>query len=201
MYMLDEKETSVTPGTEESNKENNSKKVNSAKKEMLSMLLYIGVVIIAALLLNRFVIQKVQVDGQSMEPALHSQEQLILEKVSYNFVKPERFDIVVLHPPGYDKSTLYIKRVIGLPGETVQIIDGEIYINGEELEESYGKEEIGNPGIARSPITLGDDEYFVLGDNRNASEDSRSIGVIPRENIVGKAVLRLWPLNKFGLLH
>ena len=96
-----------------------------------------------------------------------------------------------------------IKRIIGLPGETVQIDEnGNIYINGELLEENYGAETIQNPGRAANPITLGDDEYFVMGDNRNNSKDSRSeeVGNVKRSQIIGRAWLRIWPLNKFGLL-
>ena len=99
-------------------------------------------------------------------------------------------------------NTYYIKRIIGLPGETVQIADGTIYINGEVLEESYGREVMQDPGIAAEPITLGEDEYFVLGDNRNQSSDSRdpSVGLIHRDEIIGRAWLRIWPLNSFGIL-
>jgi signal peptidase I len=106
-------------------------------------------------------------------------------------------------PFQYDRDTYYIKRIIGLPGETVQIdYDGNIYIDGEILKESYGKEVIQNPGRASEPITLGDDEYFVMGDNRNNSSDSRdpSVGNIKREDIIGRAFIRIWPLSSFGLL-
>ncbi len=95
-----------------------------------------------------------------------------------------------------------MKRIIGLPGETVQIdLSGNIYINGEILEEDYGLEPINFPGLAQDPITLGEDEYFVLGDNRNNSSDSRdpSVGNIKRDDIMGKAWVRIWPLNKFGV--
>ena len=99
------------------------------------------------------------------------------------------------------ENEYYVKRVIGLPGETVQIIGEEIYINGELLKEDYGKEPITNPGRAAEPITLGEDEYFVLGDNREVSLDSRytQVGNVKRENIGGKAILRIWPLNQFGI--
>ena len=102
----------------------------------------------------------------------------------------------------YEEDTYYIKRIIGLPGETVQIADGEIYINGEVLEESYGREVMQDAGLAAEPITLGDDEYFVLGDNRNYSSDSRdpSVALIHRKEIIGRAWLRIWPLDSFGIL-
>lgn len=137
-----------------------------------------------------------------MEPTLSNNDQLILDKISYRFSEPKRFDIIVF-PFQYKENTYYVKRVIGLPGETVQIdLEGNIYINGEILEEDYGKEKINFPGLAVEPITLGDDEYFVMGDNRNNSSDSRdpSVGNIRRSNIIGKAWVRIWPLNKFGVL-
>ena len=106
-------------------------------------------------------------------------------------------------PFQYEKNTFYIKRIIGLPGETVEIdSDGVIYINGKELTEYYGREIIADPGIARDKITLGADEYFVMGDNRNNSTDSRSsiVGNIHKKDILGRAWLRIWPLHEFELL-
>ena len=105
------------------------------------------------------------------------EDNLIVDKITYRFREPERFDIIVF-PFEYEDNTFYIKRIIGLPGETVQIDrDGNIFINGEILEEGYGKEVIQEPGRAYEPITLGEDEYFVLGDNRNNSSDSRDMSV------------------------
>ena len=171
-------------------------------KEIISTILYILEVLLGTYLLITFVGQRTSVSGSSMEPTLSNNDQLILDKISYRFSEPKRFDIIVF-PFQYKENTYYVKRVIGLPGETVQIdLEGNIYINGEILEEDYGKEKINFPGLAVEPITLGDDEYFVMGDNRNNSSDSRdpSVGNIRRSNIIGKAWVRIWPLNKFGVL-
>ena len=100
------------------------------------------------------------------------------------------------------ENTYYIKRIIGLPGETVQVIDGYMYINGKKLDEHYGAEVMEDPGIAAEPIKLGDDEYFVLGDNRNHSSDSRvaSVGVLTRDMLIGRAWVRIYPFNKIGVI-
>ena len=173
----------------------------SPLKELLSMLIYIGVVLGVTFLIITFVGQRTHVSGESMENTLDNGDQLIVDKITYRFQDPERFDIIVF-PFHYKENTYYIKRIIGLPGETVQIADGTIYINGEVLEESYGREVMQDAGIAAEPITLGEDEYFVLGDNRNQSSDSRdpSVGLIHRDEIIGRAWLRIWPLNSFGIL-
>lgn len=159
-------------------------------------------VLLGTYLLITFVGQRTSVSGSSMEPTLSNNDQLILDKISYRFSEPQRFDIIVF-PFQYAEKTFYVKRIIGLPGETVQIdLQGNIYINGQILNEDYGKETINFAGLAVEPITLGDDEYFVMGDNRNNCSDSRdpSVGNIRRSNIIGKAWVRIWPLNKFGVL-
>ena len=166
------------------------------------MSLYLLVILCAVYLLIHYVGQRTQVQGSSMEPMLTNGDNLIVDKISYRFHDPERFDIIVF-PFQYEDNVFYIKRIIGLPGETVRIDDeGNIYINGEILEEHYGKEVIQNPGRAREEITLADDEYFVMGDNRNNSSDSRdpSVAEVRREDIVGRAWLRIWPFKEFGLI-
>jgi signal peptidase I len=170
-------------------------------KEILSLVLYVVIVIGITFLIVRFVGQRTYVSGHSMENTLDDGDNLIVEKITYRFKYPERFDIIVF-PFRYEEKTYYIKRIIGLPGETVQIVDGKIYIDGEVLEESYGREVMKYAGQAAEPITLGEDEYFVLGDNRNDSSDSRdpSVGVIKRNEIIGRAWLRIWPLENFGVL-
>ena len=164
-------------------------------KEVLSSSVYILVVLLLTFLVVKFVAVRTEVVGPSMETTLYNEDNLIVQKWTYHFSDPERFEIVVF-PFKHAERTYYIKRVIGLPGETVQIdSDGIIYIDGEVLEENYGKEVIANPGLAAEPIHLGSNEYFVLGDNRNDSADSRdpSVGNVYRDDIIGKAWLRFYP--------
>lgn len=182
--------------------ETEEKKMKNILKEILHTSIYLLLVLCAAYLIVTYVGQRTQVSGSSMETTLSNEDHLIVDKISYRFKDPERFDIIVF-PFQYDRETYYIKRIIGMPGETVQIDEnGNIYIDGEILEESYGREVIQNPGRASEPIQLGEDEYFVMGDNRNNSSDSRdpSVGNIHRKDIIGRAFIRIWPLSKFGIL-
>ncbi|MFG6355408.1 MAG: signal peptidase I [Acetatifactor sp.] len=174
-------------------------------REILSTGLYLLIVLCLTYLVIAFVGQRTEVNGASMEPTLSDQDNLIVDKITYRFHDPERFDIIVF-PYQHKEKTYFIKRIIGLPGETVQIDEeGRIYINGEVLYETYGREVIqpDHIGLAIEPITLGEDEYFVLGDNRNNSTDSRvsQVGNIKRENIIGRAWLRIWPFDDFGILQ
>ncbi len=173
-------------------------------KEMISTLVYLLGVLCLTWLVITFIGQRTEVDGSSMEPMLSNGDNLIVDKISYRFRDPQRYDIIVF-PFKYQENTFYIKRIIGLPGETVQIDEqGTIYINGEVLTENYGREIIRaeTVGIAANPIVLGEDEYFVMGDNRNCSMDSRTeiVGNIKRKDIIGRAWIRIWPLNKLGIL-
>ena len=176
-------------------------KERSILGELLSWLIYIVIVVILSLGIITFIGQRTKVSGHSMETTLSDGDNLIVDKISYRFRDPERFEIIVV-PFQYEEHTYYIKRIIGLPGETVRVIDGYVYINGEVLDENYGLEVMDDPGIAAEPITLGEDEYFVLGDNRNHSSDSRdpSVGVLHRDDIMGRAWIRIWPFDKFGVI-
>ena len=173
----------------------------SWKREIISTTLYLFCVVALTFLFIQFVGQRTHVNGDSMNVTLQDGDNLIVDKLSYRFKDPERFDIIVF-PYQYQEKTYYIKRIIGMPGETLQIIDGMVYIDGEMLDESYGKKVMDYAGIASEPVELGQDEYFVLGDNRNNSSDSRdpSVGIIHGDQIIGKAFIRIWPLNKFGIL-
>ena len=178
--------------------------MKKALKEILNTSLYLLVVLAVTYLVIHFVGQRTQVQGESMEPTLHHGDNLIVDKITYRFKAPERFDIIVF-PFQHKQDTYYIKRIIGLPGETVEINEeGVIYINGEVLVESYGREII-NPehlGRVEYPVVLGADEYFVMGDNRNNSSDSRlaEVGNIKRDQIIGRAWVRIWPLKDFGVI-
>lgn len=186
----------------EENKKEDPDTLSKGMSEVISLMLYIAVALVITFLLIKYVGQRTVVDGQSMEPTLYNNDNLIVDKISYRFKDPERFDIIVF-PYQYKDDTYYIKRIIGLPGETVQIdTEGNIYIDGEILEESYGKEIIKDPVLAAQPITLGDDEYFVLGDNRNHSGDSRfaDVGNVKRSQIIGRAFFRMWPISSMGLI-
>lgn len=173
----------------------------SWRREILSTIAYLLVVVAMTFLFVQFVGQRTHVNGDSMKETLQDGDNLIVDKLSYRFADPERFDIIVF-PYQYQEDTFYIKRIIGMPGETVQIKDGMIYIDDEMLWETYGAEVMEYSGVAVDPIELGEDEYFVLGDNRNNSSDSRdpSVGNVHKDQIIGKAFIRIWPLNKFGIL-
>ena len=166
-------------------------------------LVYILILIGLTYLIITYVGQRTRVSGYSMETTLSDGDNLIVDKLSYRFKDPKRYDIVVF-PYKYEENTYYIKRIIGLPGETVQVIDGYAYIDGQQLtSDIYGAEIMDSPGIAAEPITLGEDEYFVLGDNRNHSSDSRdpSVGILHREDLIGKAWVRIYPFDKMGVIR
>lgn len=165
------------------------KKINKATiHEILSTVFYCGVAILLAFVLVFSVGMKISMVGVSMEPALYNGQEVLINRFIYKITSPKRGDVIAFLPNGNQNAHYYLKRIVGLPGETVQIIDGYVYINGERLpEEEYDK--MADYGIAGNAIQLGSDEYFVLGDNRNMSEDSRSgnIGAVKKDTIAGKA--------------
>ncbi len=170
------------------------KKLNKAMiREIFSTLFYSLVAVLLAFVLVYSVGMKVSMIGVSMEPVLFNGQEVLINKFIYNITSPDRGDVVAFLPNGNKNSHYYLKRVVGLPGETVQIIGGYVYINGEPLAEDESYDKIADPGMAENEIILGNDEYFVLGDNRNNSEDSRSgnIGAIKKETIAGKAWFHL----------
>lgn len=157
--------------------------------------------VVLAVLVILFLYQPVKVEGTSMMPSLVDQERIFINKFVYRFGigDVERGDMVVFWFP-MDPSKSYIKRVIGLPGDVVEVDDGTVYVNGKALREDYVPEEY-RDRVSMSAYTVGADEYFVLGDHRSSSNDSRSWGAVPRNYIYGKAVFVYWPLYKLGVLH
>lgn len=140
--------------------------------------------------------------GNQWQRQLDAGDEILVNRFIYKVLEPKTGDIIVFLPNGNEKSHYYVKRVIAVPGDTVQIRDGALYLNGEEYEEEIDCETIQEAGLAEEELTIGEDEYFVLGDNRNNSEDSRyaNIGNVKKEHIVGKAWFIVSPFGKFGFI-
>ena len=152
-----------------SNKKTKPEKIETDKvKDIIGMVVYFLIVVAVMVFVVKFIGQRTVVIGDSMQTTLSDGDNLITDKITYRFRDPKRFDIVVF-PFKENTSKLLIKRIIGMPGETVQIKNGKVYINGYELQENYGIAVMNDAGLASEPILLGEDEYFVLGDNRNNS--------------------------------
>lgn len=172
-------------------------------REILIWGLQIAAVVFLAYFIVYYTVEKTDMVGSSMEETLFDGDSIIINKFSYRFTEPERFDVIVFKQTGKEHGYYNIKRIIGLPGETLQFKDDNIYIDGVIVEEEVSVKPMINYGLASEEITLEDNEYFVLGDNRNNSEDSRfaSIGYIRRDEIIGKASLRLSPFNFVNKLN
>jgi signal peptidase I len=152
--------------------------------------------VVIALFINLFLAQATQVLGQSMEPTLHSSQRVVIEKVTYRFHGPRRGDVVVIDSS--DQSEMLIKRVVGLPGEVIEVRDGRVYVNGERLAEPWTVK----PGGGQyGPRTIPPLHVYVLGDNRGASNDSRNFGPVPIEDIVGHAWISYWPPQDIGFVE
>lgn len=147
--------------------------------------------------------QKVSIVGDSMKPVLQNGDVVLVNRIVYNASRPKRGDIIVFKPKGNENSHYYIKRIIGLPGETVEIIENHVYINGEKLKEDYKTTDINDVGIVSEKMQLASDEYFVLGDDRENSEDSRNadVGNVKRSYIYGKAWFVVSPKKDFGFVR
>lgn len=179
--------------------------LSDGKKTLIKTFVYIIFVFILAMLWNAFLMSPLMIVGPSMNPSLEEGDVVFINKLSYVFGDVERYDIV-LFPYKYDNSRSLVKRVIGLPNEKVEIKDGVLYINDKELKEYYGIYREKSDGekstiyVNWGPYTLGDNEVFVLGDNRNQSDDSRSsdVGPVNIDDIIGKVSFRIWPFNSLG---
>mgnify|MGYP000304449598 FL=1 len=169
---------------------------------ILTWIFEIAVALVFAGLVGIFMFQSVTIQESAMEPTLSVGDRFFVNRVVYKFSSPKRGDLIVFKTSGSDDAALHISRVIGLPGETIQISDGKVLINGEVYEENGNFPDISNGGLAADSVSLESGEYFVLGDNRNNSEDSRygDIGNINKKYIVGKVWFVISPKDKFGFL-
>lgn len=185
----------VNETVNEATVENLEEKKESKLKNFLGTCAYIVGIFLILFVIIQLLIIRTSVTSMSMDPTLKEKDNIVVEKVSYFLGDPDRFDVVIF-PFEEEKGTYFIKRIIGMPGETVQIDEkGTILINGEALDESYGNAVMESAGEAAEPIVLGEDEYFVLGDNRNDNADSRHpmVGNVAGDEIIGRVWLRFWP--------
>lgn len=170
---------------------------NEGLQKICKFIADIILIIVFAYTLVNFTCSQVTVSGSSMKPTIEGNDTIFVNKMAYAFTKPKRYSVIAFQLGGSELSKVYVKRVIGLPGETVQIVDGKVYINDKELTDDVIESNILTPGIAANKITLGENEYFVLGDNRNNSDDSRfsNVGIVKKENIIGSAWMVVMPFN------
>ncbi len=175
------------------------KRKKSFKSELFEWVKEIVIALVIVFFIITFIGQLTNVVGKSMFPTLDGGDHIVIEKLTKRFSEMKRYDIVVFP---HEKDILYIKRIVAFPGEVVEIKDGKCYVNSEEIDSKYVFDTIEEYGNITYPFTVPDGHYFVLGDNRNNSYDSRyeAVGTVKREDITGRAFFRIWPLNKIGMV-
>ncbi|MDJ0508552.1 MAG: signal peptidase I [Crocosphaera sp.] len=184
-------------------KQDKNKKPQPSKPEnpWIELAQTVVTAVVLALGIRTFVAEARYIPSSSMEPTLQINDRLIIEKLSYHFREPIRGDVVVFNPTealkAQDFHDAFIKRIIGLPGETVEVKIGKVLVNGEEITETYIAED---PNYDYGPVKVPEGQYLVLGDNRNNSYDSHYWGFVPQDKIIGKAFVRFWPFNRLGSL-
>ncbi|MDB9527026.1 signal peptidase I [Oscillatoria sp. CS-180] len=188
--------TELPKAPDNSQKQSSERSINPVVEGLQTL----GLSIVLALGIRTFVAEARYIPSGSMEPTLEINDRLVVEKISYHLNPPQHGDIVVFWPPDNlfpegKRRDAFIKRIIGLPGDTVQVTDGTVFVNGVPLREDYIKDE---PNYTFGPETVPPESYLVLGDNRNSSYDSHSWGFVPAENIIGRAVVRFWPPSRVG---
>ncbi|YAI81678.1 MAG: signal peptidase I [cyanobacterium endosymbiont of Rhopalodia sterrenbergii] len=177
------------------------KEKNQVWIRLLENIQIVVVAVILSFIIRTFIAEPRYIPSESMLPTLEEGDRLVVEKVSYYFHPPQRGDVVVFEPPvqlrlqGYKKEQAFIKRVVGIGGETVAVVDGKVYINNQLISEDYILE---SPSYNLKPITIPDSKLFVMGDNRNNSNDSHIWGFLPQENVIGHAVFRFFPFQRIG---
>ncbi|MDJ0577141.1 MAG: signal peptidase I [Xenococcaceae cyanobacterium MO_234.B1] len=176
-------------------------KTSTEENPVIEIVKTLATAFILAIGIRTLVAEARYIPSSSMEPTLEINDRLIIEKVSYRFKTPQRGDVVVFSPTDKLKEQnfkdAFIKRVIGLPGETVEVKGEKVYVNGKALREKYIEEA---PEYTYGPVTVPQGQYLVLGDNRNNSYDSHYWGFVPRENLIGRAIVRFWPIKRLGSL-
>lgn len=169
---------------------------------VLKWVFEIAIVCLLAFVLVWYFGRRVSMIGDTMSPVLKNGDITLTNRIIYNASRPDRGDVIAFHPNGNENSYCYIRRIVGLPGETVELKEGKVYINGKKIEEKYKTTEIKDVGMIEEPITLDSDEYFVLGDDRESTDDSRSaeIGNVKRSEIEGKVWFIVSPRKSFGFV-
>lgn len=159
----------------------------------------LGLSVLLAFGLRTFVAEARYIPSESMLPTLEINDRLIIDKVSYDFTDPQRGDIVVFHPPeALGQKDAFIKRLVGLPGDVIEVKNGQLFVDGEPLQEPYIA---AKPDYQYGPVTVPENAYLVLGDNRNKSFDSHYWGFVPKDHVIGRAVFRFWPPSRLGDLN